>query len=226
MKKEIINEDEKNRILEMHKTATKNLYLLRETIEQDLSSSLDSLSRTKEDWTNDFFLRYGGAPNTISLSPKKNGVAQLGVKYKISLPGSAQIVGIAQNQLTGNWPAPQIIITFGNLEKLIKFNLLFTVIDDEPDGVIMQFHSKKTNEFLSHGQSYKVWDDTDGRDNVAKKLGYSSMDAVPIRFTVSMNDSEAILGKLNKLKNTNWKSMTDGISIPGILKISVTATRV
>ena len=52
------------------------------------------------------------------------------------------------------------------------------------------------------------------------------MDEVPIRFTVSMNDSEAILGKLNKLKNTSWESMKDGINIPGILNISVRATKV
>jgi hypothetical protein len=226
MKKEILNEEEKNRILEMHKTATKNLYLLRETVEQDLSISLDSLSKTKKDWTNDFYLSYGGAPNTISLNPKKNGKVQLGAKYQISLPGSAQIVGITQNQLTGNWPAPQINITFGNLDKLVNFNLLFGFIEYKPDGVIMQFYSKNAKGFLTHEQSYKVWDETDGRDNVAKKLGYSSMNEVPIRFTVSMNDSAAILVKLNKLKNTGWKSMKDGINIPGILNISVTATKV
>jgi len=226
MKKEIINEEEKNRILEMHKTATKNLYLLRETVEQDLSVSLDSLSRTKKDWTNDFYLKYGGAPNTISLYPKKDGKVQLGAKYQISLPGSAQIVGITQNESTGNWPAPQINITFSNLNKLVNFNLLFGFIEYKPAGVMMQFYSKNAKGFLTHEQSYKVWDETDGRDNVAKKLGYSSMDEVPIRFTVSMNDSVAILGKLNKLKNTSWKSMKDGINIPGILNISVTATKV
>jgi hypothetical protein len=225
MKKEIINEEEKNRILEMHKTATKNLYLLRETVEQNLSVSLDSLLKTKKDWTKDFYLSYGGAPNTISLNPKINGKVQLGTKYQISLPGSAQIVGVAQNELTGYWPAPQINITFGNLNKLVNFNLLFGIIPSEPDGVIMQFYSKNTKGFLTHEQSYKVWDETDGRDNVAKKLGYNFMDEVPMRFTVSINDSEAILGKLNKLKNNNWKSMKDGINIPGILNISVTATK-
>jgi hypothetical protein len=212
----------------MHKTATKNLYLLRETVELDLSSSLDSLSRTtKKDWTNDFFLSYGGAPNTISLYPKINKKVQgPGAKYQISLPGSAQIVGITLNNLTGYWPAPQIDITFGNLNKLVKFNLLFTFIEYKPAGVMMQFYSKNAKGFLTHEQSYKVWDETDGRDNVAKKLGYNFMDEVPMRFTVSMNDSVAILGKLNKLETTSWKSMVDGINIPGILNISVKATKV
>ena len=223
----ILDDSEKKRVLEMHKTATKNMYLLKETVEQDLSFSLDTLSRKREDWTNDFYLKYGGAPNTISLYPKKNGKIQnAAAVYQISLPGSAQIVGVTQNQLTGNWPAPQINITFGNLNKLVNFNLLFGFIEYTPKGVIMQFYSKNTKGFLTHEQSYKVWDDTDGRDNVAKKLGYNSMNEVPIRFTVSMNNSEAILSKLNKLKNTSWKSMKDGVNVPGVLNISVTATKV
>jgi hypothetical protein len=226
MKKFIIETEEKERILKMHETATKNLYLLKETVEQDMSKSLDSLRSNPEDWTDHFYIQYGGAPNTISLFPKKNGkVISSVIKYQISLPGSAQIVGITQNQLTGNWPAPQINISFSNLEKIVSFNLLFNLIDSKPDGVIMQFYSKNTKGFLSHEQSYKVWDETDGRDNVAKKLGYSKMNEVPIRFTVSMSDSGNILGRLTKLKNTGWKNMSDGVKIPGIVNIGVSLTR-
>lgn len=224
MKKFIIETEEKERILKMHETATKNLYLLKETVEQDMSKSLDNLEKVKKDWQSYFSVGWGGSPNKLYIQPKISKDEQK-VYYQLGLPLGATLVGFTKIK---GWTTPQFEMSFGSLDGLVPlvgFSGIFKFIQRsyEDGGIQFQFYNKK-NTRLTHEQSYDLWDNKSKKE-IANTLGYENLNDAKIRLGFKMGDSAKIIPILQDLEKTGWKSFNKVVNLV-IKDLKISATRV